>query len=313
MPQPHRHAPALLALIAGAASLLLCGVASADAPQPSRHSLTYKNLTVVRYNPLGFQNQTSLEYRNRLFPDTESIVLRDAAIGLTGVAAVTPAMARAGVEVVIQPLSLLKLGARWELLGYYGALDHLQSFDDARADWSDSEVERRGDQGLNYATHGWQFTAIAELRLKLGPVAMVSHLEFMHVGMRLRGADRVWVDPMFDLLAPRSGWAVVKDTSVVVFVGEHLVLGARYSLSHVFYPDDAYTPGSPPGGGPGTQHRLGPLAAWKFFDEPGAVFDTPTLILILNWYLAHPHRAGQDVHQGVPYAVLAFSFTGDLL
>ncbi len=240
-------------------------------------------------------------------------MLRDAAIGLSGVIGITPALTRVGVEAVIQPLSLLKLGARWEFLGYYGVLDHLQSFGDAGEDWSDTTIADLGDAGENYATHGWQFTAIAELRLKLGPVAMVSHVEFMHVGMRLRAGDRVWLDPNFDLLMPKSGWAVVKDTSLVALIGDHLVLGARYSLSHVFYPDESFATGSSTGGAPGTQHRIGPLAAWKFFEDPGAVFDKPTLILILNWYLAHPHRAGQDVHQAVPYAVLAFSFTGDLL
>ena len=42
-------------------------------------------------------------------------------------------------------------------------------------------------------------------------------------------------------------------------------------------------------------------------------FNRPTLILIVNWYVSHRWRTGQDVNQGFPYLVLGFAFTSDLI
>jgi hypothetical protein len=36
-------------------------------------------------------------------------------------------------------------------------------------------------------------------------------------------------------------------------------------------------------------------------------------VLITSWYLKHRYRTGQDVSQAVPYVVLGFAFTSDLV
>ena len=45
---------------------------------------------------------------------------------------------------------------------------------------------------------------------------------------------------------------------------------------------------------------------------PGVFFNNPTAILIVNWWLEHPYRTGQEVSQAVPYIVLGFAFNGDI-
>jgi hypothetical protein len=38
-----------------------------------------------------------------------------------------------------------------------------------------------------------------------------------------------------------------------------------------------------------------------------------TLLLLVNWYLAHRWRTGQDVSAAIPYVLLGLSFHHDLL
>jgi hypothetical protein len=58
---------------------------------------------------------------------------------------------------------------------------------------------------------------------------------------------------------------------------------------------------------------VGLLAAYTFFDEGYTAFNKPTVVLISSWYLKHRYRTGQDVSQAVPYVVLGFAFTSDLI
>ena len=59
--------------------------------------------------------------------------------------------------------------------------------------------------------------------------------------------------------------------------------------------------------------RLGPLAAYTFFDKSYSRFSKPSLVLIVNWYVDHRWRTGADTNAGIPYMVLAFAFTSDLI
>ena len=86
-------------------------------------------------------------------------------------------------------------------------------------------------------------------------------------------------------------------------LSDQLIVGARYTLAHALYSDHPDQP---------AHHRIGPLIAYKFFKDPGAMIDEPMLFLLVQWHLLHPHRAGGDVHQGIPYGVIGVSFKGDL-
>ena len=62
-------------------------------------------------------------------------------------------------------------------------------------------------------------------------------------------------------------------------------------------------------------HRVGPFLAYRFYSEPrgSTMFNEPTIILIVNWWLSHRYRTGEDVSQAVPYIVLGFLFNGETL
>ncbi len=274
--------------------------------RPPEHRLFYKNLTVVRVNPLGLQNAFELGYRYRLF-DSDSILLKDSFLGVAFQPTVTPAFARVGAAAQFQPLAVLYLEAKWQWVGWFGSFDHLQSFPTPDADYSDSAIEQRGGQDLNYSTSGWELILTAELRAKVGPVVIRDRISAMHSSMSLKGGDNYYYEPLYDLLPANDGWMLTNDADVLLFLlDERLIVGARYTLGHTFYDDGVDNSNSP-------THRVGPLVAYRFSDDPGASFDRPTALVMLQWYAKHRFRTGLDVNQAIPYVVVGFAFQGDLL
>jgi len=288
-------------------------LAQADTDQPEqvqvespwkapRHRLLYKNLTVARVNPLGFQDAFELAYQYRLF-DSDSILLRDSFVGVATTAMVTPAFTRLGIAAQAQPLAILYLEAKWQFAGWYGTFDTLQTFGDVTADFSDTALE----MGQGGATTGWELDLIAELRLKVGPLVVRSRLTFIRTEMTppVTASDPLYYEPIYDLLVPTSGWSLTNDADALLFLlDERLIVGTRYSVGHVFYGADAAIVPT---------HRMGPLVAYRFFKDPGSSFDAPTALVLIQWYLRHPNRTGRDVSQAIPYVVVGFAFQGDLL
>jgi hypothetical protein len=89
------------------------------------------------------------------------------------------------------------------------------------------------------------------------------------------------------------------------------------------YSNAQFRPGEDRGLEDNEHQRLGPFFAYTFFKKNYARFDQPTLIVIANWYLDHRYRQGQAdsaivpgvfvPSRGVPYVILGFGFTSDLL
>lgn len=291
---------------------LALGVATPARAEASGLELVYSNLTALRVNPLGVQNAFELSLRHGLYDPGDSEVLANNYVGLIVAPTLTPGHARLGVALDVRPLNILKVEARLEYLNWFGNFDLTQSYPDVGADFSDTAIEAAGDAGLNYATDGWQFTLDAEVRAKLGPVIIRSRAKLAYVDMALRGGDRVYYDQYYDLLEPGTGWFLLNDADVLLSLGEHWIVGLRDSIATAFYPDSAY-PGTTRSTTSVPTHRLGPLIAYRFSDEPGAAFNQPTVLLIVNWYLSHRYRTGADVSQAIPYVVLGFAFNGSLL
>jgi hypothetical protein len=273
----------------------------------------YQNLTVVRLNPLGLQNLFELDWRHRLYDPGASLIMAQNYWALTLAPVLTPGLVRLGVAAKLQPLAILKLEVRWEYLNYFGNFDLLQSYPSPNAAYSDSDIEDGGDAGLNYATDGWQLTLDGEARAKVGPVIVRNRFKAGYVEVALRGGDTVFYEQYFDLLLPGAGWFFTNDLDVLVQIGSHLIVGVRHAFMDVAYPDDSFAPGEAQESDSAPTHRLGPLVAYTFFDEPGEAFNRPTILLLVNWYLEHRWRTGEDVSQGFPYIVLGFAFSGDLI
>ncbi|WP_375768020.1 hypothetical protein NR798_41095 [Archangium gephyra] len=314
MPRPSHCVAVLTALV-----LLTAPAASAQGvPQepPPQHRLVYRNLLVARLNPLGLLDEARLSYRYRLYR-SESPALRDNFVSIGLAPGVSPAFGRLGVVAEVQPLSILQLWGMYEFVANFGTFRQLQSFPSARSDFSDTELYARdelpaGDARRPYANTGTQLTLGATLQFKVGPVVARSLFRLVRPDMSLREGDRVFYDIYYDVLAPNRGWYFVNDADLLYQTGRGLTVGLRWASSHAFYGPEHFAPGEPQEN-LNTTHRLGPVVAYTFAEREGARFNSPTVLLMVNWWLTHRYRTGADSSAFFPYLALGFSFSGDLL
>lgn len=300
----------LLSVVVGA------GAASAQTVRPQPEvEIRYQSLTAARVNPLGLVSFLDLTGRLRLYQDDSALLTQNyVGLGMTG--GVSPAFGRIGVLAEVQPLTILRMYASYELFGYFSTFNLFASFPSATSDHSDTTLRERVAQPEQaaYATHGGQLTLGATLQVKLGPIAARNVFRAAHVSFQMRDGDRTFYDQLSDLLVPNDGWYLINDAELLWVSDFGLALGTRYTYSHSFYEARHFAPGEDPAMAPDHDiHRLGLLAAYTFEDNQGARFDRPTLLLIAQWHLVHRFRTGADVHVGAPLFALAFQFTGDLL
>lgn len=298
-----------------ALSLLAAAPVSAQVrPQPEVE-LRYQSLSAVRVNPLGLVSFLDLTARVRLHrSEPDALAQNYAGIGMTG--GVSPAWGRVGVLAELQPLTLLRIYASYELVGYFSTFNLFASFPSASAEYSDTALRERTNQaGLaSYDTYGGLFTLGSLVQAKIGPIAARNQLRAMHSSFDMRAGDRVYYCQLSDILAPNDGWLVIDEVDLLGVFDFGLAIGARYTYTHAFYDGGHYDPAEDPSAAPDNDiHRLGLLAAWTIEDNGGARFDRPTVILIAQWHLVHRYRTGADVTVGLPYLALGFQFTGDLL
>lgn len=231
----------------------------------------------------------------------------------------SPAFARIGPILEFQPASVLQLWASYEVFYYFGAFDFLQSFPSPRADFSDTEIQRRGDLPKSdplksYSATGTQLNLGATAQIKIGPIAVRNLFRAMRPDYDSRAGDRVVYDILFDVLVPNGGWFVNNDVDALYVTSFGLAAGARWTANYAFYRGRDYAPGEDASHNPNTpMHRVGPVIAYSLWKDRGGVFDNPTILFIANWWLEHRWRTGADVGQGVPYLAFGFQFTGELL
>ncbi len=290
---------------------------------PPRHRLTWSSLSVIRYNPLGLQEIFDLGYEYKLF-DSQSLLLKDSFVGISASPIMTPAFANPGVTLKLQPVALLRLEARASVIQYFGNFNLIQSFASPEtATFSDTQIKEQGARTESkstdaYATTGRNFGLTGELRWagvrdEAGRPRVEARSRFngTYHRMNLESGDTVWYDQYFDLLAPKEGWTVSNDLDVFARFNLEgsavLRAGVRYNYARAFYDENTRADLDK-----GTQ-RVGPMVAYTLYDEPGKRVNTPTFIAVLNWHLSHPYRTGQDVAKAIPYFVIAYAVTGDLL
>jgi hypothetical protein len=286
-----------------------------DRPQ---HSVFLRNTFVGRLNPVGLVDLMQLSYRHRLYKEEEA-ALADNFVGLGVVPSLSPAFARVGPILEFQPASVLQLWASYEVLYYFGAFNFLQSFPSPLADFSDTEIRRRGDLPdgdplKHYAASGTQLNLGGTAQIKVGPIAVRNLFRAMRPDYDARSGDRVVYDILFDTLVPDGGWFVNNDVDALYVTSFGLSAGARWTANYSFFRARDYAPGEDASQNPNTpMHRVGPVVAYSFWKDRGGAFDNPTLLLIANWWLEHRWRTGADVGQGVPYLAFGFQFSGELL
>ncbi len=163
---------------------------------------------------------------------------------------------------------------------------------------------------LNYKSHGGTLDLGATLRAKAGPIAIFSAFKAFHYDLRLRAGDRVWYDPVLDVMSSAQGWTVTDDTDVVFVSSFRLAAGLRYTFTDSFFAARDYLPGQAQMNPNSPIQRLGPLVAYTFFNRPNAHFNSPTLIVIAQWFLQHRYRTGAEISEAIPWLVVAFTFNG---
>ncbi|MFP6684486.1 MAG: hypothetical protein VB934_07230 [Polyangiaceae bacterium] len=275
-----------------------------------RHRWVWDSLLALRYNPRGAIARVRAGYRMQLW-DRPGVLYEQSFASLKGAVDLTPAYARVGGVLELQPIAALRLWARYDYVSSFGDFSYTQSFDDPRADHSDTTVQRQSDR--DYATKGGQVTLAALLQLKFGPIAARTQFEAAHGWLDIHAGDRVFYDGYFDTLFPNGGWGAVSETDLLYLHDSGFKLMLRYSYSHVFYRSRDYAlqpeqqPNSP-------THRLGPALLYTFFeDRPGAAYDAPTVAFLSQWWLGHRYRTGADSDPALPFMLLVFMQRGDLL
>jgi len=293
-----------LGAVAAALSFTVTPARADEVPLPElpAHRITYESLTGIRANPIGVEEQFNLSYKLRLY-SADSLALRENyfAVGISPT--LSPAVSRFGGHVEIRPLTILSLSAGVYQVGYLGSFGTLASFPSAKSNYSDTALAAIKDKGDNHPTHGFEVVGRALGLAKVGPIALRTDTLLYYTNLTLPTGDEDYYYPRIDLLMPNGGLAITTDLDIAWLSDFGLVLGGRYSVTDAFI-DDAYDAGP--------EMRLGPVAAYTFFDHPGASFNKPTVVAMLQWWLAHPYRTGEDVSQGIPYGAIAFRFEGEL-
>jgi hypothetical protein len=268
-----------------------------------RARVNYSNFVAIRVNPLGLVERFRLGWRHRLFK-SNGILFEKAYVDLGMEATLAPTYGAAGLRVEVQPLAILNLSATYEYIGYFGVLNAVLPIGSTQDDYWEDTLEARGANGEHYATHGSRLTLAAILQAKVGPVVVRNTFSALSVDLDLRDGATMSYDATQDLVLPDGGWALINDVDLGAVL-KKATFGVRYTYADALHGT----------GGPGDlpNHRIGPLFAWTFHDRPpGARFDKPTLLVLVQWHAQHPWRSGQEQSAWAPMAALAFSFEGDL-
>ena len=284
----------LLALLATPA------LASAE----GNHSLTYRNVVVLQMNPVLLRDQLSIDYQYRLY-ESANPYLRNNFLGFALRPTISPGFARIGGAVEVAPASVARLGLALEQVSYFGSFGQLQGFVTPDDDHSDTTLSARREAGENYAASGTVITSSLLLQNRFGPFIVRDLFELHRVGFALQADDEYFYDPTLDILMPSKGWAFTNDADVLYISPFGLIIGLRYTLTKALYGTDS-DPNGP-------THRIGPSFSYVVFQNPGSAFDSATLFVLLNWWLKHRWRTGEDVSQGFPFLSVGFSFTGEIL
>lgn len=267
-----------------------------------KHRLYYTNATFARLNPLGLIDAFSLGWRYRLM-DSDSVLFNDTYTMLGLSARASPAFARVGARAEVNPIAVWKAFGAVEGVYYFGTFDQVTGFADADAVYDDDTLEALG---RGRSTLGWVATAGTVLQAKAGPVAVRSTFQGQRYALDLPEGERFFYDQFWDRLAPNEQWMLLNDLDLMG-VFDHARIGARWTWSDALIDEGDSVAGL-------AQHRVGPLFAWQFKDEPaGTRFNKPTVFALAQWWMQHPYRDGTVSSQAMPLIALGFAFQGDLL
>jgi len=265
-----------------ACTFILIGLQARSQLPPSSAPLQYSAALYAQANARALAVDLRLTYRHDLGAAGSSIG------GFASMAA-GPVGFRPGVGIAVQPFV-------------------------NRADYGSGAFSApRDGPGGNYALWVQQLTLHATLQAVLGPIAIRNTTRGSRFFADLHGDDRVFYDPLLDVVVYKDGWAVQNDTDLAYLWTSNFLVGLRHTLIIAWYPSDAYAPGEPQENPNTPISKLGPVVAWRFLDGDSGLLQRGSLLLAAQWYLAHRYRTGATASGAFPSLGLALVFSGDLV
>ena len=278
---------------------------------PPQHRIIHRNTFALRYNPLGLLYDGRFAYRFRLYQH-DSKVLRDNFIGVGVAPTLSPAFLRIGPYVEFNPLTVLGIWGTVQFVQYFGSFDLAQGFAGAQSDFSDKAI--KANTANHGATNGYEVTLGANFQAKVAMIILRSQARLVYVSLKLKDGERIYYDQFYDVGAPNQGFTFVNDLDVL-FQGleNKLVAGARYTATVPLYDPSRHFDPNDPTVADNSMHRIGPFVGYTFKIEDGAAFNTPTVFILVQWWLKHRFRTGVDTSQALPLIGVGFQMTGDFL
>jgi hypothetical protein len=279
-------------------ALLLVVTCSAEAAKSPRQELYWSNLTGGQYNPVGIGSFFQFTYRLRLM-DRDAPILEENFVGLGMTLDITPVWLRGGVHFHIQPLSILKMGV--EILGLqgFGVLGSAQAFNSPLDDWSQEVMDAQESEAA--VISAWAVRSFFQLRFAWKAFRIRNTTLASYWNHRLPPGDTAVFAAGIAGLRPQRGWTIENKTEMgFLFLDDRLLVGVRHWMVNSFHPGFSDDPNGP-------SHILGPGIGWTFTEASSAVFNKPTLLFHVGWYINHTNRVGE-----LPYIALALYFDGRL-
>jgi hypothetical protein len=261
----------------------------------------------VRVNPLALEARLAAGYKRRLY-ESDNPLFKDNHVFFAVNPMINPAFGVAGGFVELKPASFFVVKVSGYHWGYFGSFGMLQSFRSPTDDFSDSAMSANTQQQLNYRTVGFRLAIEPTVQLAFAGVAVRYRPTFELYGMTVRPGDRYWYNSLNDTLTAHDGWVMTHEVDLLYVGWPKWLVGLNFaSITPLYKGDDGQHQRL------NSQMRLGPLVGYTFYDDGYTRFDRPTVFVMLEWFLTHRYRTGADVHRAVPYVLLGFAATSDLL
>lgn len=287
-------------LLAFLAVPLLCAAPRAWAQDQAKHQFLWSVQAGGRVAPQGLQARGLAGYRLRLF-NRDGQLFKDSHLALLASTVVTPTYAFAGARLRVEPLAVLRLWADYQVGGYFGTLNSVQSFETSLSELSPKEQHARMQEPVKQRAFAQRLTVAGRLQAKYRRFAVRHTAQARWFHLYLPKEDKAWFSINLDIIAPARGWTLFQDSDLLFEIKQGLFVAARFSQTHAFHQDRAR---------PIVLRRLGPAVVWRRPGREGSRIKKRTWFAMLQWNLTHPYRNGKIQSVAMPMILLGWGIDG---
>ncbi|MCU1278173.1 MAG: hypothetical protein JWM53_1719 [bacterium] len=303
------------------ATLCGCLVATGDAgadSTPAFHPFGYEARVLIALNPGSANVAADFHYHRRLYASPRPLLSQNELMVQVGTG-ISPASIRPVLRVSVQPLSVLRLWIQYEGEGFFGSSGFARSFPSPASDYGRGLLGSppAGPPGSTGSYHLWvnKLELAARLQLQRGHWMIRSTWRAVHFDASLAPGDRVLYEPWIDNVVYAHGWAVQNDDELgFVLSPGGSVIGARATVTLVFYPSDAYAPGEPQVNLNSPTVRVGPFVRCPLLEPNERRRSITQLFLagVAQFYLVDRFHTDVRTPAAVPFLALSLIANGDL-